>query len=233
MTKVILSPTEPLTPLAQNQCNNLDFGQGPLQHLIESFEKRDLNFFGRAVQKLDQFQSFLADITKLVAAILLASSLVGIPLLILVSRELSAQRIKNKDERDIIFKLNIQNHKINKRAEIIDQLDLANFTTIHLLNLKGRVSALVPSDLSHSIMKGTDKKGEAFISLKIKRIGDIGAAPLNQEFVITLVEKGPSFWDSCSIVRVPELIDLNLNFPHELDIFRLIIGGYHLDFKLS
>lgn len=254
MTQVKLSPTVALTPLAAKRLNELSFGpEGPLLPMTETFEKRDLNFFGRFVKRVNQTESFLAGITKLVVTILLALSIIGIPLLYLEARELNMQKEELKKEEDVIEKLNLRNRKINQRTYVVEQMNLQNFTAIPVLDVKdlegqtGFIDYLSISDLSSSIMKGTDKNGRAFISLKLKRPKD-GPHAVNQsgstirqamlaflqanEFVVTLFERsqGADFWSPATNVSVPELMG-PIN-DASLAIFHQILEGNHPQFKL-
>ena len=132
MTKITLSPTTPLTEYAKAHLEELKFG--PQDTLLpgnpEIFERRDLNFFGRFVKKIDESQSLIVAITRLVVTILLALSLVGIPLLVLAYREFNQQKKEEELELAVISKLNLCNEKINKRAAVIEKLQLNNFQNI-------------------------------------------------------------------------------------------------------
>lgn len=247
MTKITLQPTLALTDFAKAHLQELQFGpETALMPQSASFERKELNWFGRCVKKIDQYHSLPFIISRVALAIFLTLSLVGIPLLVMHHREWNRQKMEASRERGIIENLNDHIARINKRATIVRKLELLQqLQTIPQLDLKGQTSDaeyidfLAAKDLSANLMKGTDRDGRAFITFKLKRVTEAPkhVAPLNNPFVVTIFERyrhGGGLW-------VYGLQD-RAHFPNhpmgsvqddDLLFLRKIIAGQNPDFRLA
>ncbi|MCE5318120.1 MAG: hypothetical protein LLG04_12275 [Parachlamydia sp.] len=239
MTKITLQPTLALTDCAKAHLQQLQFGpETALMPRSATFERKELNWFGRSVKKIDQYHSLPFIIGRVALAIFLTLSLVGIPLLVLHYREWNRQNTEATRERHIIENLNDHIARINKRAKIVENLELLQqFQTIPQLDLKdqrgatGYIDFLAAKDLSANIMKGTDKDGRAFITFKLQKVKE--AHP----FVVTIFEryrKGAGLWVSGSQDRVHFPRHLFGSVQEEdLLLLRRIIAGQNPDFRLA
>ncbi|MCE5317742.1 MAG: hypothetical protein LLG04_10370 [Parachlamydia sp.] len=245
MTKITLSPTLPLTDFARAHWKELKFGpEAPLSPQMETIERRDLNWFGRCVKKMHACDLTLLNITKLVVRLLLLVSLVGIPLLFLEYRERQQQHKDIAREHNVIDKLNQRNGRINKRAAIVEKLQLQNFQQLQHLDLQGKkgstgyIDFLSERDLSSNIMRGTDGEGRAFISLKLRSNSEktVMGIRLPNPFVVTLFERNTSgnrwVWGSAEDNYLWDKIDGVIN-QKELDFFHQVISGQNPEFNLA
>lgn len=167
MTKVTLHPTIPLNNYAKNHLRELSFGKEKPPILKQSFEKRDLNWFGRLVRRIDDsdtlfmFTFFFSTVT-----------IVGIPFLVFWLKESDLQAREKRTEAVAMKRLNLAAEQINQKANIIERLNIPNFEKIPTLNLNEKVfrksiDYLQPEDLTAPIMKGLDQDGRPFIALKL------------------------------------------------------------------
>lgn len=245
MTKVTLSPTLPLTDFAKAHWQELQFGpDAPLSPQTETFERRDLNWFGRCVKKMHACDCALIKITRIAISILLIVSLVGIPLLVLDYLEWQKQQKDNASELAVIDKLNRVNARINKRATVVEKLQLQNFQQLPRLDLKGKmgwtgyIDFLNEGDLPSNIMKGTDDNGRAFLSLKLRNNLEkkVMGIPLPNTFVVTLFERYTNrsiwVWGSAENNHLRDKIDVEIN-QEGLDFFHRVISGQNPEFKLA
>lgn len=242
MSEITLHPSLALTPFAKENLQELKFGPDtPLTPPSQAFNKRDLNLFGRCVQKIDQCNTRVVKIVRKVALIVLMCSLIGIPLVALHNIELKKQRSEKAAINEIIATLDRQNAKINKRAQVVELLGLEAFKKAPQLDLKGKIGPsnyidfLDPKDLTSSIMKGQDKYGRAFISLKIQRTSNSQAQPAT--FVFTIFERSSSSYYPVWCTGAPRSITLTGVSPtmiekKDLEIIRQIIDGKSLEYKL-
>lgn len=247
MTKITLQPTLALTDYAKAHLQELQFGPEPaLVPRSASFERKELNWFGRCVKKIDQYNSLPFIIIRVAIAIFLTLSLVGIPLLVLNYREWNRQKMEVVRERSIIENLNDHIARINKRAKIVEKLELLQqFQTIPQMDLKGQTGAtgyidfLAAKDLSANLMKGTDRDGRAFITFKFKRVSETPklVVPLQNPFVVTIFERyrnSAGLWVSGSQDRAHFPRHLSGSVQDEdLRLLRRIIAGQHPDLNLS
>lgn len=244
MSKINLHPTLPLNDFAKVYMQELQFGsEAPFTPQTATMEKKDLNWFGRCVKKIDKSNHRALLIARLALLVFLTLSLVGIPLVYLFFRELMRQKKECTIENSLIETLNDHNARINKRAAIVEKLGFQHFQQIRQLDLRdnmgdtGYIDFLVSDDLSANIMKGADKAGRAFISFKFRRMTE---APehlqrLRNPFVLTIFEryqKG-ALWVSGSADN-GHLQEMGGALNEEnLAILRRVIAGQHPDYQLA
>lgn len=233
-----LKPTETVTPYAQN--HQLKFSPNDiLPSLEDNIQTRKLNWFAKSVQKVNKSAP---GIVKFLLGLTLVASVIGIPVLILWIRESHLSNQDKKIRETALNALNMNARLVNKRAEVLENLGLQNFENLPILDLKGRTGStgyldfLKPEDLTAPIMKGTDKVGRPFISLKLLD------RETSKPFVITLFQRysgnenplwvyvggedrPASFYDSLDSVAT-------IGVAQEA-VFNQIIEGNHPKFSLA
>ncbi len=246
MTKINLYPTVAFSPYAKEHLQQLKFDEAPPPANFQaSFEKRDLNWFGRSVAKIDAaaVNSLPIRIVRAVAILFLCISLIGISLFVLYIREEIKQQKTKKAMEKVVNELNMKILQVNKKALLVEKLAFKDFDTIPQLDLKGRMGAtgyidfLNPEEMSGPIMKGVDKFGRPFIALKMELT--------EKPFIVTLFqryvggERGDMWTWGTNLIdkRLESLQELlgNTIYKEETFIFlRKIISGEKVaDFKLA
>lgn len=203
--------------------------------------------FSNCVKNINQAESIVAIFAKTLAFIILAVSLVGIPLIVLWKQEtgrLEEDATREVDAAERVLTTAIQ--QWNKRAEIAQALNI-NITQLPVLNLENKlgntqyVDQLLLDDLSSPIMKGIDQFGRPVLALKVKGKGE---DTKEQAFAIAFFQRytDGSTWQIGSTEGSNNLLTReytaanndNASFenPRFLQMVAQIIGGTHPNLAL-
>lgn len=194
--------SSPISPKgSSHEWQKLQFGkEKPLEPIDKEkaqipIKPCKLNWFGRFVEFTRRSQSRPAVISRLVTILALSASIVGIPFVVLWLREAGKQNDHTKKTSDVSQKIfeNIDAHntKIQNRMDIAAKIiGMDRFERLPKLDLgdrKGRTDSIDfinPNEMSHPLMRGTDKSGRAFIACKLQHGKE-------KPFVVTLFERYP------------------------------------------
>ena len=229
MTTSIVHPTVSLSPYVLGHSDDISFL--PNEKLPSETRAVETRPVSRLVKRIHEADSLIANVAKVFAAVILAVSIVGIPLLYIWNRERKVLQENENIKQHVIGQLNTKNMQWNKRAEILENLKIENFADIPVLALGNERGAtdyidfLTPERLSHSIMKGIDCCDRPFISMKLK--------DKTNTFVVTFFQRFSDYhkwtWGSCDDLRV---LDKAFNHasvltPDSEKVLGAIIAGRH------
>jgi hypothetical protein len=240
MVQKIIHSTIPLSPYAQENKNKLGFTvDEKLPPEEATVEVRKLNCLSRGVKKITDAHSKPAQIAKLIFVLILAISIVGIPLLALWVREGTLNQRDKKVQDVALEKLNLGINQLNKRAEVLQNIQINNFENLPILDLQGRmgdtdyIDFLEPADLKEPLMKGFDKYKRPFLAIKMKDNQD------DHIFITTIFQryKDNERWTWISEgglrSRLEDYVEEKLIGPQGEKIFGDIINGRHERFSLA
>lgn len=236
MTKVTLHPSIPLNKYAKNHLSELSFGKEKPHIPSKTIEKRNLNWFGKMISKINNATSTPSQIGKAVLLFGSALSVIGIPFLVFWIRESMKQGKDEKVEKVAIEKLNMDVKQLNQEAKIIEKLQLKDFDKIPTLDLSNKritdyIDILRPKHLTAPIMKGIDPHGRPFIALKLDH---------PHKMVVTLFQRytdGDVWTWGCTNdfngLFWEEIHSAQIYSDESYEFFRKIVNNEHEKFVLS
>lgn len=135
--------------------------------------KRQLNWFGKQVTKLESANSTIAKIAKAILVGILATTIVGIAVLYKWKKEINLNQEGKKAADAALNQLNTQVKIRNGFAAIIDKLEFEISYFNDLQSFDNRpIDAIKENQMRNSIAKGTDERNNPFLLVKMSdRIG--------------------------------------------------------------
>jgi hypothetical protein len=236
MIIVTVKPTVHLTSYAINNADQMFFGPEDLaknQKQEINIKVRKANWFTRLVIKIDQSQSTAGKIGSLILRVFLLLSIVGVPLIFVMNRIYKKNKMDQSKIQAAQELLNQQNSRFNKRAELLEMVNIQNFEQLPVLESDQELFSLSEEQLENPMMKGFDKDQHPFLAVKLKDLTD------EQVFVAVLFQRFTASHDwSWKIQegfqdRLNEFITDGFIQPRELNIFAEIIAGTHPKFCLA
>ncbi len=239
MPFINIKPTISLNSFAETNTGKLTFGaqdSPPTQEV--TLQTRELNWFSRCVEKINENPSLVGKIGRACLTFILAVSLVGIPVLILWKKENELSASDEKTKKVALDTLNLKNQQWNKRAEIVERLGIEDFDYLPILDLQRRtgnyIDFLEPKDLTSPLMKGIDKFDRPFLAIKLNDQQE------QMDFVVVLFQRysdNDRWVYHCENSQRKEHLGLvdgsAIVGPSQEEVFKQIISGKHPRFVLA